>query len=57
MSETVGVLARQRAVKATKRQLQARGFKLQSVSHREIIALADKYLAEHQAERRRDSLA
>ena len=46
MSAAVGVLARQRAVKTAKRQLQARGLKLQSGSHGEIIALADKYLAD-----------
>ena len=45
MSAAVGVLARQHAVKQ-QRQLQARGLKLQSMSHREIIALADKYLAD-----------
>ena len=43
----VAVLARQAAIKAVKRQLQAQGIKPYSLSIREIRALADDYLAEH----------
>ena len=41
------VLARRSAVKAVKRQLQAQGVKLQRMAHREIVAAAGEYLANH----------
>jgi hypothetical protein len=40
-------LARQGAIKAVKRQLQARGIKLQSIAHREIVVAAEDYLRNH----------
>jgi hypothetical protein len=40
-------LARQGAVKAVKRQFAARGIKLHSVTHREIVAAAEYYLSDH----------
>ncbi len=43
-------LAHREAVKAVKQQLRARGIKLHTLKHREIISAADNYLAEHQAE-------
>jgi hypothetical protein len=50
MGAAVMVLARQRAIKAVKRQFQARGLRPHHTSHREIIAAADAYLADHRAE-------
>lgn len=49
MGAAVMVLARQRAIKAVKRQFQARGLRPDGTSHREIIAAADAYLADHRA--------
>lgn len=45
----VVTLARQAARKAVKRQLQAQGIKLYSLSMKEISTLADDYLAQHSA--------
>ena len=50
MGAAVMVLARQRAIKAVKRGLQARGLRPHHMPHREIIAAADAYLADHRAE-------
>jgi hypothetical protein len=50
MGMAVNVLARQAAMKAAKRQFQARGLRPHHTSHREIIAAADAYLADHRAE-------
>jgi hypothetical protein len=50
MSVAVMVLARRSAIKAVKRQFQAKGVKLQRMAHREIVAAANDYLAEHRAE-------
>ena len=47
MSMAARVLARQRAIKAVKRALQAKGLKPQHIAKREIAAAADKYLANH----------
>ena len=47
MRAAVMVLARRNAIKAAKRQFMARGVKLQRMSHREISAAADEYLANH----------
>ncbi len=44
------VLARQAAIKATKRQLQAQGLRVAHLSRREIIAAAEAYLDQHGAE-------
>ena len=41
------VLARRSAVKAVKRQFQAQGLKLHRMAHREIVAAANDYLANH----------
>jgi hypothetical protein len=50
MSRAVVVLAQQRAVKEAKAQLRDRGLKPQHYSHREIVALAEEYLAQHREE-------
>ena len=47
MSVAVMVLARQSAVKAVRRQFQAQGVKLQRMAHREVVAAASDYLANH----------
>ena len=47
MSVAVMVLARRNAIKAVKRQFQAQGVKLQRMAHREIVAAAGEYLANH----------
>ena len=45
---SIRVLARQRAIKAVKRQLQAEGRrKVCQIVHREIVAMANEYLAAH----------
>ncbi len=44
------VLARQAAIKATKRQLQAQGLRVAHMHRREIIAAAQVYLDQHRAE-------
>ncbi len=46
-SAVIATLARQAAIKAVKRQLQAQGIKLTNMSHREIVILAEEYLAQH----------
>jgi hypothetical protein len=43
----VAVVAQQRAIKAVKRQLQARGLKPAHFSRREITVLAKEYLRDH----------
>lgn len=43
-------LARQAAIKAVKRQFQARGLRPHHMSHREIVLAAHAYLANHRAE-------
>ena len=50
MGMAVNVLARQAAIKATKRQLQAQGLRFSQFSHRDLVIRADAYLAEHRAE-------
>ena len=50
MSRAVVILAQQRAVKEAKAQLRDRGLKPQHYSHREIVALAEEYLAQHREE-------
>jgi len=46
----VAVLARQAAIKATKAELRAKGLKLSNFTHRDIVVLAEEYLAEHREE-------
>ncbi len=46
-SAVIVTLARQAAIKAVKRQLQAQGRNIAYMSNREIVALADEYLAQH----------
>src|ERR1700738_3067348 len=43
----VAVIAQQLAIKATKQQLRSKGLKPQHMSHREIVAAAEAYLAKH----------
>jgi hypothetical protein len=43
-------LARQAAIKATKRQLQAQGLKPTHFSHRDLVVRAEQYLADHHEE-------
>jgi hypothetical protein len=50
MGMAVNVLARQAALKAAKRQLQAQGLKPTHFSHRDLIIRAEQYLAEHREE-------
>jgi hypothetical protein len=50
MGTAVMVLARQRAIKAAKHQLHARGLKPQYMPLPQIAAAADEYLALHRAE-------
>jgi hypothetical protein len=47
MSQAVICLARQAAIKETKRALAATGLKPQYIARREIIGLANEYLAAH----------
>jgi len=47
LAQAAVTLARQRAEKAVKRQLQAQGLKPQHIAKREIVALAGEYLAAH----------
>jgi hypothetical protein len=44
MGRAVRVLARQAAIKEAKRALAARGLKLASFSHREIVAMAEEII-------------
>jgi hypothetical protein len=48
-STGIAVLARQRAIKATKRHLQAQGIRPTQLAHRDIVAAADSYLRDHRA--------
>lgn len=41
------VLARQRALKAIKHQLQSHGLKLSQITYRDLMRGADAYLAQH----------
>ena len=50
MSLATHTLARQAAMKATKRQLQAQGFKVNRFPHRDIVSRAEAYLAAHREE-------
>jgi hypothetical protein len=50
MGHAVIVLARQSAIKAVKRQLQAQGLRPQLMAYREIVAAANEYLANHRDE-------
>jgi hypothetical protein len=50
MGMAVNVLARQAAIKATKRQLQAQGLKPTHFPHRDLVIRAEQYLAEHREE-------
>jgi hypothetical protein len=50
MGAAVAVLARQRAVKAAKHQLHARGLKPQYMPLPQIAAAAEDYLANHRAQ-------
>jgi hypothetical protein len=43
-------LARQSAIKATKRQLQAQGLRPNHFAHRDIVIRAEAYLAQHREE-------
>ena len=50
MISAVACLAQQQAIKAIKHQLRARGLKVHSFAHREIIVLANEYAQAHRAE-------
>jgi hypothetical protein len=50
MGAAVMVLARQRAIKEAKHQLQAQGLRPSHFSHRDLLIRADQYLAEHREE-------
>jgi len=50
MITCASVLAHQRAIKATKQALRARGLKITSFSHREISLLANEYAKRNGAE-------
>jgi hypothetical protein len=43
-------LARYAAIKATKAELHAQGLRPSHIPHRDIVVLANQYLAEHRAE-------
>ncbi len=47
MGREVVTEARRRAIKATKRELQAQGHKFQHMSRRDIVLAAEEYLAKH----------
>ena len=47
MGRAVMVLARQKAIKAVKRQIRDRGLKPQYMALREILVVANDYLANH----------
>jgi hypothetical protein len=55
MGIAVKVLALQRAMNLTKRQLQAQGLKPSHFSHRDLRVRAEAYLAEHREEANRRS--
>jgi hypothetical protein len=46
-SLVIAVIAHQRAIKAVKQQIQAKGLKYWSFPRRDIVAQADEYLVEH----------
>jgi hypothetical protein len=50
MSNATRTLALQRAMWATKRQLQAQGLKVNFFPHRELVSRAEQYLAQHREE-------
>jgi hypothetical protein len=50
MRAAVAVLAQRSAIKEVKRQFRAQGFKPQRMTHREIVAAANDYLAKHRTE-------
>jgi hypothetical protein len=50
MGRAVMVVARQRAIKAAKREYQAQGLKPQQMAYRVIVSAAEEYLAKHRAE-------
>jgi hypothetical protein len=50
MGRAVMVLAQRRAIAATKQRLRGMGLKPQYMPMREIVALANQYLAAHRAE-------
>jgi hypothetical protein len=50
MTAAVACLARQRAIAVVKHQLRARGLKVHSFAHREIVVLANEYAQAHRAE-------
>lgn len=50
MKMAVVVLMRQWAIKAVKQLFQRQGLKPQHMAHREIVAAADDYLANHRSE-------
>ena len=50
MTLATNTLARQRAMKAAKHQLQAQGLRPTHFSHRDLLIRAEQYLAEHRAE-------
>jgi hypothetical protein len=50
MSLATNTLARQRAMKAAKHQLQAQGLRPSHFAHRDLLIKADAYLAAHRAE-------
>jgi uroporphyrinogen-III synthase len=49
MNTVIMTLARQAAIKAVKRRLQAQGLKPQHIPAKEIRALAEEYLQQHRA--------
>jgi hypothetical protein len=50
MGSATITLAKHRAIKATKADLKGRGLKPTHLPHRDIVVLADQYLAQHRAE-------
>jgi hypothetical protein len=50
MAHATITLARHSALKATKRQLQAQGLKVNHFSRRDLVARAEVYLADHREE-------
>jgi hypothetical protein len=50
MGGAIVTLARQRAIREVKREFQRQGLKCNRMAHREIVAVAEEYLAKHRAE-------
>jgi hypothetical protein len=50
MSLATNTLARQRAMKAAKHQLQAQGLRVSQFSHRDLVVRAEAYLDQHREE-------